>query len=168
MKIPDQRTTRQSIIDRFNANVADLSARLNGPTVRGDVSLTTDVWSAGNHDAYMAVTGHAVEEVSPGDWRLRSFLLGFTQMNKAHTGVALGRALYRIARRYKIEHKVCSMSYVLPGSLAHRVIQVGWVTSDNASNNITMLTAFENLINKSKRRVAAGTVKWDKRTRHIR
>lgn len=38
----------------------------------------------------MAVTGHWVEQATPGDWRLRAALLGLVQMNLAHTGVNLG------------------------------------------------------------------------------
>ena len=69
--------------------------------------MTCDAWQASNHNAYLAVTGHWVEEVTPTDWRLRSALLGFTQMNTAHSGARLGRALYDIAKRYQITHKVC-------------------------------------------------------------
>jgi hypothetical protein len=64
------------------------------------------VWQAGNQDTYFAVTGHWTEEVSPGVWEDRSTLLGFTQMNSAHDGVRLGRALFKIVKRLGFAHKV--------------------------------------------------------------
>lgn len=73
------------------------------------------------------MTGHWIEETSPGDWQLKSALLGFTQMNSAHNGVRLGRALYKIISRVGIRHKVrvlcsllslhCSHVYQLEGRL---------------------------------------------------
>lgn len=70
------------------------------------MSLTCDAWQAGNQDAYFSVTGHWNEEVSLNNWENRSALFGFTQMNTAHDGVRLGRALFKIVRRIGIVHKV--------------------------------------------------------------
>lgn len=70
------------------------------------MSLTCDAWQASNQDAYFAVTGHWIEESAPSVWEQKSALFGFTQMNSAHNGVRLGRALYKIAKRLGIAHKV--------------------------------------------------------------
>jgi hypothetical protein len=75
----------------------------------GLVSLTCDAWQASNADAYFAVTGHWNEEVSPNNWEHQSALFGFTQMNTAHNGVHLGRALYKIVKRVGVEKKVCTL-----------------------------------------------------------
>ena len=74
--------------------------------VKGLISSTCNVWSASNGNAYFAVTGHWIEELSPGVWVQQSALLGFTQMNTAHNGVRLGRALFKIFARVGIIHKV--------------------------------------------------------------
>lgn len=74
----------------------------------GLVSLTCDAWQAGNQDAFFGVTGHWNEEVASGLWEERSALFGFTQMNTAHDGARLGRALFKIVRRLGIAHKVSS------------------------------------------------------------
>lgn len=148
VKIPEKKNVRASIIHRFQKNVQELRHKLNSDKVRGEVSLTCDAWQAGNRDAYFAVTGHWIEEVKPTDWRLRSAVLGFTQMNTAHNGARLGRALYDIAKRYGIAHKV------------------GWVTCDNATNNNTMLKWFETKINAHPSRRNAA--KWTAKQRHIR
>jgi hypothetical protein len=52
------------------------------------------------------VTGHWIEETSPGVWDYNSALMGFLQMNTAHDGVRLGRALFKIVRRLGFSHKV--------------------------------------------------------------
>jgi hypothetical protein len=72
----------------------------------GLISLTCDAWQAGNQDAYFAVTGHWIEEASLGVWEYNSALLGFTQMNTAHDGIRLGRALFKVVRRLGFIHKV--------------------------------------------------------------
>ncbi|KAF5337526.1 hypothetical protein D9758_016988 [Tetrapyrgos nigripes] len=121
IKIPGRKATRRAIIDLFKKNISALRQRLLSEAVQGTISITCDAWQAGNGDAYFAVTGHWIEEKAPGEWKLEGVLLGFTQMNSAHSGLALGRALFKILRRFKIVNKL------------------GWVTCDNASNNGTML-----------------------------
>ncbi|RXW12193.1 hypothetical protein EST38_g13661 [Candolleomyces aberdarensis] len=69
-------------------------------------------------------------------------------MNTSHDNVCLGKALYKIAKRYGIAHKV------------------GWVTCDNASNNRTMLQHFAQLLNTDETR--KNHDKWDYQSRHIR
>jgi len=83
---------------------------LKGPTITREVNLTCDAWQAGNADGYFAVTGHWIEEASPLHWELKSSLLGFTQISNAHNGQRLGQALFKIAKRVGIEHKVSCQS----------------------------------------------------------
>lgn len=122
VKIPETRATRESIKARFWRNVHELRTKFKvhsasilkyKPTqqfqsdaVQETVSLTCDAWQASNRNAYLAITGHWIEEVGPSDWQLCSALLGFTEINKAHNGVNLGRALYKITKCYHIEEKV--------------------------------------------------------------
>ncbi|KAF5345550.1 hypothetical protein D9758_012006 [Tetrapyrgos nigripes] len=106
-----------------------LCQQLLSDVIKGTISITCDAWQAGNGDAYFAVTGHWIEEKSGGEWKLEGALLGFTQMNSSHNGIALGCALFRILCRFKIVHKL------------------GWITCDNASNNGTMLHTLGYLVN---------------------
>ncbi|KAF5365840.1 hypothetical protein D9757_012805 [Collybiopsis confluens] len=101
VEIPNRKATRAYIIMRFKKNLADIQ----NDTVKGLVSSTCDAWTASNGDAYFAVTGHWIEESSPGVWVQQSALLGFTQMNSAHDGVRLGHALFNIFSRVGIVHK---------------------------------------------------------------
>ena len=74
--------------------------------MKGKINLTCDAWTSGSGDGYLAVTGHWIDESKPGRWKLQSRLLGFVRMNCAHNGKRLGLALFKIASRLKIEHKV--------------------------------------------------------------
>lgn len=51
--------------------------------------------------------------MSPSVWEDHSALLGFTQMNSAHDGVRLGRALFKIVRRLGFAHKVWACQTIL-------------------------------------------------------
>lgn len=110
--------------------------------------MTCDAWQASNQDAFFAVTGHWIEERTPGEWKLENALLGFTLMNTAHDGVRLGRALYQVVKRVGIAHKV------------------GWITCDNASNNDTMLRHFATRLNRRRRR--QNQKEWSEKHNHIR
>lgn len=77
------------------------------------VSLTCNAWQASNQDTYFAVTGHWVDTSVPGKWKMESALFGFTQMNTAHDGARLGRALYRIVKRLGIANKVLILALQL-------------------------------------------------------
>ena len=105
VKIPGRKATRAEIMHMFKNHLTTLKAQLNvcvlsiflsfliisqGPAVQGEVSLTCDVWQAGNADGFFAVTAHWIEELTPGKWELKSALLGFTRLNNAHNGEWLG------------------------------------------------------------------------------
>ena len=123
VKIPGRKSTRTAIKQMFKDHLKKLKAQLNvsiswlaqscyishpfqGPTVTGEVNLTCDAWQADNADGYFAVTGHWIEESVPTQWELKSDLLGFTRLNNAHNGERLGQALFKIADRVGITHKV--------------------------------------------------------------
>jgi hypothetical protein len=99
--------------------------RLQGDTVRGQVSLTCDAWQASNTDGYFAVTGHWIEEPRPGIWELRSALLGFTQLNNAHNGQRLGGALFKIVNRLGIAHKVCHLIQIISVAVSDSFDRLG-------------------------------------------
>jgi len=125
------------LIGRFRLTIFPLQSKL----VSGEISLTCDAWQASNSDAYFAVTGHWIEETSPGKWIKQSALFGFTQMNCAHDGRTLGQALYTICQHLNIVSKVTwiSSSTVFIFLI---IFQIGHITCDNASNNETMLQEF--------------------------
>jgi hypothetical protein len=91
------------------------------PATRGKISLTCNAWQASNTEGYFAVTGHWIEESTPLNWELKSEILGFTLLNNAYNGKRLGQALYKVAERVGIEHKVSTASYLV---YTHRLIKL--------------------------------------------
>jgi len=110
-----RKQTRQHIIQLFKDQMKALSERLNvritfklplpffakqaelqSKVVSGEVSLTCDAWQASSNNGYFAVTGHWIEEPTPGEWNEEEALFGFMQMNTSHNGTWLGQALYKI------------------------------------------------------------------------
>lgn len=90
------------------------------------ISLTCDTWQASNCNAYFAVTGHWINTSAQNNWKIKSALFGFTQMNTAHNGARLGHSLYQIVKRLGIAHKV-SLLY-LYHALFHLILCIlGWV-----------------------------------------
>lgn len=77
---------------------------IQSDSVSGAINITCDGWQAGR---YFAVTGHWIEENSPGQWECKNALLGFTKVNNAHNGKRLGGTLF------KIIDCVGSLSYLL-------------------------------------------------------
>ncbi|KAG6839020.1 hypothetical protein C0991_006565, partial [Blastosporella zonata] len=104
VKIPACKQTRQEIIDMFKHQMNHLRAKLNGPTVQGLVSLTCDAWQASNSKGYLTITGSWVCETTPGEWKEESGLVGFVQMNNAHNGKCLGKAMYKLVQQLGIAH----------------------------------------------------------------
>jgi hypothetical protein len=74
--------------------------------VSGKINLTCNAWQASNTDAYFAVTGHWINEVQPGYWKLQNALFGFTCLTSAHNGKRLGCSLFVLALCLAIVHKV--------------------------------------------------------------
>ena len=70
------------------------------------ISLTCYAWQARNQDAYFVVTGHWIEESSPGVCVYNSALLGFMQINTTHDGARLGCAVFKVVQCLGFAHKV--------------------------------------------------------------
>lgn len=97
---------------------------LQSKAVSGTVNLTCDAWQAANVEAYFAVTGHWIEELSVGICELQSAVIGFTLLNNAHSGARLGQALFKVVDHVGIAHKVCHLKAC---SYTGAYETVGWV-----------------------------------------
>ncbi|MGL5596557.1 MAG: hypothetical protein ACRDDA_00215, partial [Aeromonas sp.] len=69
------------------------------------VSLTSDMWTSINTDAYMAVTCHYVTS----EWKLSSILLGVAKFPKTHTAAHIAEAKATLMREWSISGKVSCM-----------------------------------------------------------
>ncbi|XP_078442910.1 putative transcriptional regulator tpeD [Wolffia australiana] len=83
------------------------------------VSLIVDAWTSRNNLSLLGVTAHSID----GDWKLCDLLLAIRRIKGSHCGTNLARLVVEVAYEYGIESKLCT------------------ITTDNASNNITMMAS---------------------------
>ena len=100
--------------------------KIQSDTVIGEISLMCDAFQASNTDGYFAVTGHWIEEPSPGVWKLESALLGFTKLNNSHNGQRLGQTLFKIVDRLEITNKVSIHKLLVSSFSANIYLCVDW------------------------------------------
>jgi hypothetical protein len=72
----------------------------------------------------MAVTGYFLDK----DWNYREVLLGFEPLHGTHSGVNLGVVLLELLQKHQITDRVLT------------------ITTDNASNNSTMMSSIQESI----------------------
>ncbi|PPQ88236.1 hypothetical protein CVT25_005286 [Psilocybe cyanescens] len=89
----------------------------------GALSFATDAWSSPNHRAYVAVTVHFEQDGIPV-----SMLLNIVKVPHSHSGLNLAKAFADILEDFGISDKILS------------------ITSNNASNNGTMIVELSKLI----------------------
>ncbi|XP_078441829.1 putative transcriptional regulator tpeD [Wolffia australiana] len=87
------------------------------------VSLTVDAWTSRNNLSLLGVTAHWID----GDWKLCDLLLAIRRIKGSHCGTNLARLVVEVAYKYGIESKLCA------------------ITTDNASNNRTMMASISGL-----------------------
>jgi hypothetical protein len=85
------------------------------------LSIVLDCWTSPFRQAFMAVTGYFINE----DWNYREILLGFEPLHGTHTGVNLSSVLLNLLQKHGIEDQVLT------------------VTTDNASNNSTLVESIQ-------------------------
>lgn len=83
------------------------------------MSIALDCWTSPFKHAFMAITGYFLDQ----EWEYREVLLGFEPISGTHSGVNLGEVVIRILQQHQIIHRILA------------------VTTDNASNNKTLITA---------------------------
>lgn len=88
------------------------------------LSIALDCWTSPFTQAFMAITGYFIDE----DWQYHEVLLGFEPLHGTHSGVNLSTVLLDILLRHKVEDRVFA------------------ITTDNASNNQTLVNALQQAI----------------------
>jgi hypothetical protein len=81
------------------------------------ISIALDCWTSPFQQAFMAVTSYFIDI----DWNYQEILLGFEPLHGTHSGINLSAVLLGLLEQYKITNQVLA------------------VTTDNASNNKTLL-----------------------------
>jgi hypothetical protein len=106
---------------QFDAAAARLLQDLGQAT---KLSLAFDGWTAGNHLGFLAVKGYYVND----NWQLREVLLDFVPLRGRHSGVSLASTILQVLRSTRTTKRLLA------------------ITCDNASNNATLSTTLETLL----------------------
>lgn len=88
------------------------------------LSIALDCWTSPFNQAFMAITGYFIDL----EWNYREVLLGFEHIHGSHTGSNLSETVVQILQNHGITNRVLS------------------ITTDNASNNNTMIMSVQDLI----------------------
>jgi hypothetical protein len=117
-EIPSSHTVRRRLHELVEERQQSLLQKL---PVDGKLSIALDCWTSPFRQAFMAVTGYFIDQ----DWNYREILLGFEPLHGTHTGCNLGTVLFQLLQKHQIEDRVLT------------------VTTDNASNNSTLLESIQ-------------------------
>jgi hypothetical protein len=119
--IPSAKTIRSRLRDFVKEQQQGLLQKLP-PNAK--LSLALDCWTSPFRQAFMAVTGYFLDQ----DWEYQEILLGFEPLSGTHSGVNLSDVVLRLLHQHNITDRVLA------------------VTTDNASNNNTMISSIRESI----------------------
>jgi hypothetical protein len=88
------------------------------------LSIALDCWTSPFSQAFMAITGYFIDI----NWNYREFLLGFEPLEGTHSGENLSSVLLTRLKDYDITHRILA------------------ITTDNASNNQTLMDSLNDEI----------------------
>lgn len=126
--------------------------------------MTFDSWTSLLGDPFLSITGHYIQSAAdnPQRWELRSEQLAFTPIEGNHSGQNISKILLKTVDRFELGEKVCVIIILNTFSLSDvYIIQLGWFTADNATNNDTALQHLSNALE------LAG-VSWDAKQHRVR
>jgi hypothetical protein len=114
------RTTAKSDIETlFSIELDKIAQKLVKTTSK--LSFTADAWTSKSMLPFLGLTCHFIDE----DWVLNNLLLGFEYIEGGHSGENLARCLFSVFDEFGVTKKVLC------------------ITTDNASNNDTMVACLE-------------------------
>ncbi|PPR04216.1 hypothetical protein CVT24_013300 [Panaeolus cyanescens] len=116
--IPRRTKMGSLVTDYFHSEYEAMKQELKD--AEGRISLTTDIWSRTNLEGYMGITAHFIVKVLK-TYTLRNELIAFRHIKGTHSGANIGKEMYNILENVGITNKL------------------GHITTDNASNNSTMM-----------------------------
>ena len=113
-RVPFRQTITNQIISEFGAR----SEQLKGHFTRqnGKVSITTDIWTACNEQAFLGIVVHWIDL----DWKMRVLLLDIVPLHDSHTGTLIATTIIDVLRSF---------------GLGERLLDV---PTDNGGNMVTL------------------------------
>jgi hypothetical protein len=134
--LPSARTASRDVQIAYDCAKELIRARFGKHD--GAVSLSVDGWGAPNLYHWLGIYMHWIET-----GRHRKLLLDMVEQRGAHTGKNMAQDIKAVMEDYGLSDKVCLLS-LLPGhSNWHQLLAI---TMDNASNNDTLVTELDHLI----------------------
>ncbi|XP_051244075.1 zinc finger BED domain-containing protein 4-like [Dicentrarchus labrax] len=100
--LPSQRAQKNMVVQRYEVEKTKAKAVIQRVEA---VSLTADMWTSINMDAYLAVTGHYLDE----SVKLATVLLGVLPFPEAPTAANITAATRSLMEEWSIEGKVTSI-----------------------------------------------------------
>jgi hypothetical protein len=120
-KLPCRKTLRRYLQKNVQEKQQILLQKL---PPNGKLSIALDCWTSPFNQAFIAITGYFIDQ----EWNYREILLGFEPLHGTHNGSNLGSTLFEILQKHGITDRVLS------------------ITTDNASNNNTMMASIQELV----------------------
>jgi hypothetical protein len=102
--VPERHQVKDFIINKFNTRRQKIINYLN--QIEGKFSLTTDMWTSINRDAYLGITIHYVDS----NWCLCNFLLDIIPFNVRHTGENIAQEIIRVLDEFQISNKIIALT----------------------------------------------------------
>ena len=120
-EIPSAKVMRRQLRDLVRENQKSILQRLPSGA---KLSLALDCWTSPFKQAFIAITGYFLDE----DWEYNEILLRFEHLHGSHSGASLSEVLFKLLQEYQITDRVLT------------------VTTDNASNNVTLMASVHDAI----------------------
>ena len=92
------------IIDTFTNRRKEIIKKLR--KVTGQFSLTSDIWTSINREAFLGLTVHYIDS----DWNLCNFLLDIIPFANKHTGVNIAQEIMRVLGEFNISTKIIALT----------------------------------------------------------
>ena len=118
LDIPSARSIRRLLDNDVLKKQSNVLSRLPDGS---SLSIALDCWTSPFSQAFMAITGYFLDK----DWNYCEVLLGFVPLDGSHSAAYLSETVVKILQQHRIIERVLS------------------VTTDNASNNNTMVAGVQ-------------------------
>jgi hypothetical protein len=102
----NRETTKQQIINLFEEKITQIP---------GKVSLTSDMWTASNNDAFLSLTIHFIDN----NWVLKNFLLDIIPFSIRHTGVNIATAIMDVLQEFDLAERTLALTTDNASSMIH-------------------------------------------------
>lgn len=120
-KLPSYKTLRDNLLRRVREVEEELKEQLSKVL---QISLSVDCWSNTQRQSFMAINAYWIDE----KFQHHGALIGFESLENSHSGSELSKVLIGVFQRYNIHDRIQT------------------ITSDNASNNTTLVEEMNNAI----------------------